>query len=107
MTPIERIDNLLELEGRTRKDLANAVGITTSAISTWSKRNSVPLADTAIKIADYLGTTVKYIMTGEEENIIYNKDPLINECVTLLTEMSLQQKQLVLDVIRTISKQSL
>lgn len=101
MSPIDRIDELLVKQGKTRQDLANAVGITTSAISTWKKRNSVPLADTAIKIADYLNVSAKYLLTGVNETL--HEDPEINECIQKIVSMSPEKRKLTFEIINSIN----
>lgn len=61
-----RIDDLLAEKGMTQKTLAEHLGLSSSQIySNWKARNSIPSADVALKIADYLHTSVEYLVNGD------------------------------------------
>ena len=63
-----RIDELLSKKGITQKALAENLGLSSSQIyANWKKRNSIPSADIAVKIADFLRTSVEYLVTGKEQ----------------------------------------
>jgi transcriptional regulator with XRE-family HTH domain len=67
-TPIiMRIDGLLATQKKGRKDLIAAVGANHGALTNWDKRETVPAADIALKIADYLGVSVRWLITGKDE----------------------------------------
>ncbi|MBQ9207501.1 MAG: helix-turn-helix transcriptional regulator [Treponema sp.] len=59
----------LELEylGMTNKALAEKVGIAASNIGKGIRQKSSPSADTAVKIANILGVSVEYLVTGTPE----------------------------------------
>jgi transcriptional regulator with XRE-family HTH domain len=60
---VERIDG----SGRNRKEVAAAVGLkSVQSITDWSK-GSIPAADTALKIADFLNVSYRWLLTGEDE----------------------------------------
>lgn len=46
--------------------IANELGITPSTFSDWKKGKSQPNVDKLVKIARYLGTSVEYLVTGED-----------------------------------------
>lgn len=46
--------------------LGRAVGVTKQTISEYCKGNTVPKADTLIKIAEYFGVSPDYLLTGVE-----------------------------------------
>ncbi len=69
----ERIDNLLKEKKKTKKELFNHIGISSQSFYDWKNRNTIPAADIAVKIAQYLNTTVEYLITGNKSN------PLIDE----------------------------
>lgn len=48
-----------------QKDLARITGKSTSGVSSWLCRDTIPQADDALKIADYLGVSLRYLITGE------------------------------------------
>ena len=98
---VTRIDTLLNQLGKTRQDLADYVGVTTAAISSWSRRNSIPSADTALNIADFLGTSIRFLLTGEQEN----NEPLpqeINSAVKMLQNMDAKKRNLAIKILETI-----
>jgi transcriptional regulator with XRE-family HTH domain len=67
-TPIVmRIDELLAAQKKGRKDLIATVGANRGVLTNWDKRKTVPAADIALKIADYLGVSVRWLITGEDE----------------------------------------
>lgn len=71
-TFIERLERLMEDKGIPQKELAEKVGISPNGISTWKITGALPRADIAVKIADILGVTVEYLITGNIPNIDKN-----------------------------------
>lgn len=61
----ERVDNLIEANNLTRKQLAAEAGFDVSNINKGIKDNNSPSATTAVKIAEILHTTVEYLVTGK------------------------------------------
>lgn len=70
---IEQVDKLLSESGKTKIELAKYAGISTQSFYDWKNRNTVPAADVAVKIADFLNTSVEFLVTGEEKNIYKKK----------------------------------
>jgi transcriptional regulator with XRE-family HTH domain len=66
MTFIERLEMLLKEKGISQKSLAEYIGIRNPSISEWKKEGTIPRADIAIKIAEYLNVSVEYLITGVE-----------------------------------------
>jgi transcriptional regulator with XRE-family HTH domain len=67
-TPIVmRIDDLLAAQNKGRKDLIIAIGANRGVLTNWDKRETVPAADIALKIADYLGVSLRWLITGKDE----------------------------------------
>lgn len=65
----DRVDRLLENKGLTRKELAAEACFDVSGIGKGksNRKNSSPSADIAVRIANVLGTTVEYLVTGASE----------------------------------------
>ena len=61
----ENVASELEYQNIERKRLANEVGFDVSNIGKGIKNGNVPLADTAVGIARFLGVSVEYLVTGE------------------------------------------
>ena len=65
----ERVENLLDQKGINKKTLASEAGIDASNISKGLKNGGSPSADTAVKIAKFLNTTVEYLVTGIDSRL--------------------------------------
>ena len=60
----ERIDLMLKLENHTRKELCDYAGISVQAFSNWKLQSSLPGAETALKIADFLNVSLEWLING-------------------------------------------
>ncbi|MCQ2611705.1 MAG: helix-turn-helix domain-containing protein [Treponema sp.] len=60
----QRVDFLLEKNGLSRKELAANAKFDVSNIGKGIKEGNIPAADTAVRIAKFLNTTVEYLVTG-------------------------------------------
>ena len=67
----ETVDSELEYQNKERKDLAKAAGFDVSNIGKGIKNGGVPLADTAVRIAQFLNVSVEYLVSGGK-SIGYN-----------------------------------
>ena len=63
---VERIDSILKEKNLKRLALAEFSNISVQTITDWSKRGSIPSADTAVKIAKYLNVSTDWLITGED-----------------------------------------
>lgn len=61
---VERIDKFLTEKNIKRTVFASAVGITNQSITDWKTRGTVPASDIALRIAEYLGVSVEWLITG-------------------------------------------
>lgn len=90
------LTELLELKKMTGAEICAVAGLNKSAFTNW-KNGTIPRADDALKIAQYLGVSVDYLLTGQtldneltaqEQEIIKNFRVLTNdkdiELVTML-----------------------
>lgn len=57
--------SIMKERGVRQVDLTHAVGCSKGTVNAWIKRDTLPQAESAVKIADYLGVTVRYLVTGE------------------------------------------
>ena len=62
----ERVDDLLDRNDINKKTLAYEAGFDASNITKGIKNNNVPSAETAVKIAQFLGVSVEYLVNGTE-----------------------------------------
>ncbi len=51
-----------------QKDFADTLGINISTLKNQMTRNIIPDAESAVKIATVLNTSVEFLVTGKEEN---------------------------------------
>ena len=73
--------------GMLKKELAAKTGINKRAIDTYVRTNSsMPPADTAVKIAQALGVTVEYLVTGEEPAPSAKNDHILMRCIRNLSK---------------------
>jgi len=59
---------LLEKKGVTAYKVAKSTGISTSTLSDWKTGRSTPKVDKLIKIANYFGVSLEYLLTGGESS---------------------------------------
>lgn len=61
----ENVERIREYKEISRKELAIRAKFSLNSISTGIVRNSIPLADVACRIADVLGVSVEFLVTGK------------------------------------------
>lgn len=61
-TFVERIKELREEEGISQERLAEATGLSQSAIAAWEVGKNVINANAIISLADYFGVTTDYLL---------------------------------------------
>ena len=85
----ERIEELIKQKNTSQKDLSVYLELSTPQIfANWKQRGSIPPADTAVKIADFLDTSVEFLVTGQEKNIYKQKyDELRQKADAVITTL--------------------
>lgn len=74
MTISQRIFEELKKQKKKQKELADYIGLSTSAISDWKKKGTNPAAEKISVIADFFGVSTDYLLTGRERNEV--KEPI-------------------------------
>lgn len=64
---------LLDEKGLKNADIARATDISNMTLSDWKNGKSTPKQDKLMKIADFLGVSLEYLMTGKDT---HNTDTL-------------------------------
>lgn len=59
--------DLLQKKGVTVYQVCKATGIASATMSDWKNGKSVPKQAKLIKIADYFGVSLDYLLTGKEQ----------------------------------------
>ena len=91
---------LMEKKGIRRTDVARATGKTRSAVSDWIKRKVYPTAEDALKIADLLGVSVRYLVTGDDNEIPVR----LREIVELCRGLDDKELETVCNMLRGLQK---
>lgn len=82
----ERLLEELNYVGYSQADLARFLGVRQSTVQTWIQRGSIPAADTALKIADFLNVSLEYLVTGKKDESKKSKIELSDFEKNLLCE---------------------
>ena len=101
----ENLKSELTYRGILVKELAALSGISRRTIDNYLREDgSIPLADAAVRIAEALGVTVEYLVTGKEQQE-YKNTPLVPDpkvIVKCLESLNLRDRKIVLGVITTL-----
>lgn len=87
MVIIDRIFSLMEQKNIKNIELANKLEVRKSVISSWKSRKTNPPAEYIDKIAELLGVSISYIITGKDEYSDLSADEIkLLEKYNVLTE---------------------
>lgn len=103
----DRVIILLEQKDISRKELIISTGIESSLISKGLSDTSTPRTETALKIANYLGTTVEFLVTGKNPHSIILSHELYNfeqnlDDIASLCKLSDENKNIIRQLIREL-----
>ena len=102
----ERVEEELNFQGKTKKELAVLTNIKEQTLHKAFERNSSPSAETALKIADALNVSIEKLVIGKERKPT-TKDNIPEEIRTMISKMNKftpQQKQVIFDMVDVIDK---
>ena len=63
----QRLSELLTDNGLSKRSLANHVSVSAQSVSDWSTGKVQPTADMLIKLADFFGCTIDYLVGREDD----------------------------------------
>lgn len=107
---LEIILNLIEQSGISSNKMLTDLGLSNSAISEWKKGKSKPSVDALIKIADYFGVSVDYLLgRGNTNTEIYSRNNVTgnynvignNARVSIKGELA-EQEQALLNIFKKL-----
>lgn len=81
---VDRIFDLLDKMPIEQQEFAKLVGVSDDTASNWRRRKSASYSKYLSKIADVLGTTVEYLLTGKKEKPApapKSEDELVNAII--------------------------
>jgi transcriptional regulator with XRE-family HTH domain len=90
----------------TKKDLPVILktNIKQSTLSTWRLEKNFPRADQAVKIADYLNTSVEFLVTGQEQEHS-TCSPEALEVAVQVDKLNNEGKKVALSVVKGLETQ--
>ena len=100
----ERVDTELKYLGKTRKELASAAGFDAANISFGIKRNSVPYADTALKVAQFLGVSIEYLLDMPESSSRESESLQVTEIENKLRRFTQGDLNAVLTIVNALNE---
>jgi transcriptional regulator with XRE-family HTH domain len=97
----------LDYLGITVKELSQKTGIAKGTLDCYlGVRASMPPADIATKIANVLGVSVEYLVTGKEQRKDILLDQNIRSIIQILTELNEKDIETILGLSKILRKQS-
>lgn len=91
---MDRVESILKEKRLTQKELAEDLGLRRPTLSDWKKNGAVPAGDICLRIADYLGVSVEWLVTGKEAALSSEERTLLKQWQVLSEEQK--------DTIRTL-----
>ena len=97
------MENELEYQNISRKELAQKAGFAVSGISLGITHNSIPSADVAVRIASVLNVSVEYLVTGKAGNAnAPDLSPRLNHLFSHLAKLDDYDLETISDVVTRI-----
>lgn len=104
----ERYNSLCAQKGMSANAVAKIIGKSSGSVTFW-KNGKVPHHSTLIKIADYFGVTVDYLLGKEEKKptaeAVGNDNQLLNEAEQLMDALSPARQEEALRYLRYLASQ--
>lgn len=63
---VVRIDSILKEKNLKRAALCSDLRLSSTSITDWTRRGTIPAGDICLKIAQYLDVSVEWLITGKE-----------------------------------------
>lgn len=82
---IDRLNHLLQTQNISKSKLCDELNLSNNTFYKWSI-GQVPSATTLLKVAQYLNTTIEYLLTGQEEENTVEQKMLLQDFATLKPE---------------------
>lgn len=83
---LQRVLEEMDFLQVSKAELSRAIEVPDPTVRSWFTKDSIPAADTALKIADFLNVSLKYLVTGEKDESKKSKIELSDFEKNLLRE---------------------
>ena len=100
MDTVDRIFDLVDSKYKEQRDFAAHLGITPSMVSEWRRRKSASFNRRLPQIAEALGTTTEYLLTGKKEPAGQQADGKQEEFIQLYQQLTPQEQAFFLSQLR-------
>ena len=102
---IERIEHLLSVQAKTKKDLLDYLGMGNSAFTRWKYDNSKSYLKYIDTIANFLGSTSEYLLYGatEEEKMLLTKEEI--KLIDAFRKLNQEKRKIVASVTYAMADQ--
>lgn len=98
---VNRIDSLLQQKLLSRQQLADACGFSVQNIARWKTLGSLPDLSVGIKLAEYLGVSLYWLITGQKEFEEKNEDANLLSRFRILNN---DDKEVILACLNALTK---
>lgn len=81
---VDRIFELVDGKFKEQKDFASVLGVPAPRVSEWRKRKSASFQRCLPQIAEALGTTTEYLLTGngpQKRGVVYDSDAISEDTI--------------------------
>lgn len=95
----ENLREAIDFSGLEQKELAYKANISLRNIENYLRENgSIPSADKAVQIAQVLGVTVEYLVTGKElpAETVSSLDPEIQKLILYIRKLPRKKQDIVI-----------
>lgn len=83
---LQRVLEEMDFLQVSKAELSRAIEVPDPTVRSWFTKDSIPAADTALKIADFLNVPLEYLVTGKKDAPKKNKGELSDFEKNLLKE---------------------
>jgi transcriptional regulator with XRE-family HTH domain len=89
----------MRVKGIKQKDIAELTGHSSGTVSDWIRVGIIPKADDVLKIADLLDVSVRFLVTGEKDKELSQRE---NELLRLCSILNEEKFNVVLSLARSL-----
>lgn len=92
MDIVERIFDLVDKQYPEQRNFASRIGVVPSVVSAWRSRKSASYNKRLPEIAEALGTTPEYLLTGQESTPAVTGDPEVAQALAVFGDLTPEER---------------